>query len=63
MTLNYVVQLAVVTPMIALVYFRPRFSLPLLVLGSPSLITAPGSFLKLALMCRRDIGLSGASRG
>lgn len=45
---------ALVTPVIALVYFFPRFSIPLLLLGSPWMITAPGSFLLLALMFRRE---------
>lgn len=46
---------ALVTPVIALVYFFPRFSIPLLLLGSPWMITAPGSFLLLALMFRREV--------
>jgi hypothetical protein len=45
---------ALVTPVIALVYFYPTFSIPLLLLGSPWMITAPGSFLMLALMFRGD---------
>jgi hypothetical protein len=45
---------ALVTPVIALVYFFPRFSIPLLLLGSPWMVTAPGSFLLLALMFRRE---------
>jgi hypothetical protein len=45
---------ALVTPLIALVYFFPRFSIPLLLLGTPWLVTAPGSFLLLALMFRRE---------
>ena len=42
-----------VTPIIAVVYFYPRFSMPLLFLGLPWAVTAPGSFLSLALMFRR----------
>jgi uncharacterized membrane protein len=45
---------ALVTPAIALVYFYPTFSIGLLLLGSPWLITAPGSFLSLALMFRKE---------
>jgi hypothetical protein len=53
---------ALVTPMIALVYFYPKFSIPLLLLGTPWLVTAPGSFLLLALMFRREASLATASR-
>jgi len=53
---------ALVTPVIALVYFFPRFSIPLLLLGTPWLVTAPGSFLLLALMFRREASLALASR-
>lgn len=45
---------ALVTPVIALVYFLPTFSIPLLLLGSPWMISAPGSFLLLALMFKRQ---------
>jgi hypothetical protein len=51
---------ALVTPMIALVYFYPRFSIPLLLLGTPWLVTAPGAFLLLALMFRREASLTPA---
>lgn len=40
---------AFMTPVIALVYFYPHFSTGLLFLGSPWMITAPGSMLLLAL--------------
>jgi hypothetical protein len=53
---------ALVTPVIALVYFYPRFSIPLLLLGTPWLVTAPGSFLTLALMFRREASRAPASR-
>ena len=53
---------ALVTPMIALVYFYPRFSIPLLFLGTPWLVTGPGSFLLLALMFRREAFQVSASR-
>jgi hypothetical protein len=53
---------ALVTPTIALVYFYPRFSIPLLFLGTPWLVTAPGSFLLLALMFRREASQVSASR-
>jgi len=35
------------TPVIAVVYFYPTFSIPLLILGSPWIITAGGSMLSL----------------
>ena len=44
---------AVMTPVIALVYFYPTFSIPLLILGSPWIVTAAGSMLSLALYFRR----------
>lgn len=40
------------TPVIAAVYFYPVFSIPLLILGSPWLITATGSMYFLALYFR-----------
>jgi hypothetical protein len=40
---------AVMTPVIALVYFYPTFSIPLLILGSPWIVTAAGSMFCLAL--------------
>ncbi len=43
------------TPVIAFVYFYPYFSIPLLLLGLPWLITAPGSMLLLALFFRKLI--------
>jgi hypothetical protein len=45
---------ALVTPLIAFVYFYPKFSIPLLLLGTPWLVTAPGSFLSLALIFSRE---------
>jgi hypothetical protein len=39
---------AAITPVIAFVYFYPHFSLGILLLGSPWLVTAPGSLLALA---------------
>jgi hypothetical protein len=41
------------TPVIAFVYFYPYFSITLLLLGLPWLITAPGSMLLLALFFRK----------
>jgi hypothetical protein len=41
-----------VTPLIAVVYFYPRFSVGLLMLGSPWLVTAGGSMLALAVYFR-----------
>jgi hypothetical protein len=43
------------TPVIAFIYFYPYFSIPLLLLGLPWLITAPGSMLLLALFFRKLI--------
>lgn len=40
---------AVMTPVIALIYFYPTFSISLLMLGSPWMLTAAGSMLCLAL--------------
>jgi hypothetical protein len=40
---------AVMTPVIALVYFYPTFSIPLLILGAPWVVTAAGSMFCLAL--------------
>ena len=44
---------ALITPVIALVYFYPTFSITLLLLGSPWMITASGSMLFLALYFNR----------
>jgi hypothetical protein len=41
-----------ITPIIAIVYFYPRFSTALLLLGSPWIVSAPGSILLLALYFR-----------
>jgi hypothetical protein len=45
---------AAVTPLIAVVYFYPRFSTSLLLLGIPWGITAPGAILSLALVFREQ---------
>ena len=50
------------TPVIGLVYFYPTFSIALLLLGSPWIITASGSILVLALFFKRQISLSEAKR-
>jgi hypothetical protein len=39
---------AMITPVIAFIYFYPHFSLGVLLLGTPWLVTAPGSLLALA---------------
>jgi hypothetical protein len=39
---------AAITPIIAFIYFYPHFSLGVLLLGTPWLVTAPGSLLALA---------------
>jgi heme/copper-type cytochrome/quinol oxidase subunit 4 len=44
---------ALVTPLISVVYFYPRYSAKLLVLGLPWAITAPLFMLMLAMMLRR----------
>jgi uncharacterized membrane protein YpjA len=41
------------TPVIALVYFYPHFSIGLLLIASPWAVTAPGSLLLLALYFRK----------
>ena len=46
---------ALITPLIALVYFYPRFSIPLLLLGTPWLVTVPGALLLLTLHFRRAL--------
>ena len=43
---------AIITPIIAFIYFYPHFSVGVLLLGSPWLVTAPGSLLTLALYFR-----------
>lgn len=42
----------VMTPVIAVVYFYPHFSIPLLIIGSPWIVTAAGSMLSLAIYLR-----------
>ncbi len=43
-----------VTPLIAVAYFYPRFSITVLFIGAPWLITAPGSMLLLVLFFGRQ---------
>ncbi len=45
---------ALVTPLIAFVYFYPEFSETVLLLGIPWAITAPLAMLLLALMFRKN---------
>jgi hypothetical protein len=45
-----------VTPVIAFVYFYPKFSTTLLLVGLPWIVTAPGSMLLLALFFREPQG-------
>ena len=47
---------ALVTPLIAFVYFYPEFSEKLLLLGIPWTITAPMAMLLLAVMFKKNIG-------
>jgi hypothetical protein len=49
---------ALMTPIIATVYFYPTFSIPLLVLGSPWIVTAAGSMLCLAINFRCGVAPS-----
>jgi hypothetical protein len=49
---------ALVTPLIAIVYFYPEFSENLLFIGFPWAITAPGAMLTLALMFRQKAVLN-----
>lgn len=46
---------ALITPVITLVYFYPTFSITLLLLGSPWMITASGSMLFLSLSFKQKI--------
>jgi hypothetical protein len=46
---------ALITPVIMLVYFYPRFSYTLLLLASPWMITASGSMLLLALFFKKPV--------
>jgi hypothetical protein len=45
---------ACMTPIIAAIYFYPTFSIPLLLLGSPWIVTASGSMFCLAIYLRRQ---------
>lgn len=51
---SFFIANALMTPVIAVVYFYPTFSIPLLILGSPWLLTAAGSMLTLALYFKRS---------
>lgn len=53
---------AIMTPVIAVVYFFPTFSTALLLLASPWIVTAAGSMLCLALCFSRMLSRSGAGR-
>ena len=46
---------ALLTPVVALVYFYPHFSIALLLLATPWCITVPGSMLLLARFFRRKL--------
>ena len=50
--IGFFIANAAMTPVIAVVYFYPRFSTTLLILGSPWIVTAAGSMLCLALYLR-----------
>ncbi|MGP0094117.1 MAG: hypothetical protein ACLPKB_29850 [Xanthobacteraceae bacterium] len=49
---RFLLSNAIITPVIAFIYFYPHFSLGVLLLGLPWLITAPGSLVALALYFR-----------
>ena len=49
---------ALMTPIVAIVYFYPTFSVTLLVLGSPWIVTASGSMLCLAIYFKSGIAPS-----
>lgn len=46
---------SLMTPVIALVYFNPQFSIGLLMLASPWIITAPGTMLLLARYFKKSL--------
>ena len=46
---------ALVTPLVAFVYFYPDFSEKILLLGIPWVITAPMAMLFLAIMFKKNI--------
>ena len=52
-TRRFLLAHALVTPLIAVVYFYPTFSTTLLIIGSPWIVTSTGSILLLALHFRR----------
>jgi hypothetical protein len=45
---------ALITPLFAITYFSPTYSVPVLMLGIPWAITVPGCLLSLALFLRRE---------
>jgi hypothetical protein len=45
---GFLLSNGILTPVIAFIYFYPHFSVGVLLLGSPWLVTAPGSLLALA---------------
>ncbi len=51
-TKRFFIANVVMTPVIGLVYFYPKFSISLLILGSPWVVTAAGSMFCLALYLR-----------
>jgi len=52
---NFLIANGMMTPVVAFVYFYPYFSVPLLLLASPWVITVPGSLLLLSLFFRSEI--------
>jgi hypothetical protein len=51
---RFLIANAAITPLVAFVYFYPRFSIALLFLGAPWLVTVPGALLLLTRHFRRE---------
>jgi hypothetical protein len=60
MARRFLLAHGLITPVIAFNYFYPHFSIAVLLLGAPWLITAPGSLLALAAYFRRLSRLTGS---
>jgi len=51
----FLIANGLMVPIIGFVYFYPNFSVALLILGSPWVVTATGSFISLAIYFRRNL--------
>ena len=60
MARRFLLAHGLITPVIAFNYFYPHFSIAVLLLGAPWLITAPGSLLALAIYFRRLSRIAGS---